>query len=135
MGRLSTLFGPERVAVIGATESEGSVGRAITSNLLASFDGEVLAINPNADEVLGLPCHDGIEEVDSPGTVDVAVVVVPPHIAVDAIRQSGEVGIENVVVVTAGFGETGSDGAARERELREVAEEYASTSWGPTASA
>ncbi|PSP58318.1 acetyl-CoA synthetase [Halobacteriales archaeon QH_8_67_36] len=131
MGRLSTLFGPERVAVIGATESEGSVGRAITSNLLASFDGEVLAINPNADEVLGLPCHDGIGEVDSPGTVDVAVVVVPPHIAVDAIRQSGEVGIENVVVVTAGFGETGSDGAARERELREVAEEYDLNLVGP----
>ena len=117
--------------MIGATESEGSVGRAITSNLLASFDGEVLAINPNADEVLGLPCHDGIGEVDSPGTVDVAVVVVPPHIAVDAIRQSGEVGIENVVVVTAGFGETGSDGAARERELREVAEEYDLNLVGP----
>ncbi len=131
MGRLSTLFGPERVAVIGASESEGSVGRAITENLLASYEGEVLAVNPNADEVLGLTCYDGIEDVDSPGTVDVAVVVVPPHIAVDAIRQSGEVGIENVVVITAGFGETGSDGAARERELREVAEEYDLNLVGP----
>ena len=131
MGRLSTLFGPERVAVIGASESEGSVGRAITENLLASFDGEVLAVNPNADDVLGLPCHDGIADVDSPGTVDVAVVVVPPHIAVDAIRQSGEVGIENVVVITAGFGETGSDGAARERELREVAQRYDLNLVGP----
>ncbi|MBX0303153.1 acetate--CoA ligase alpha subunit [Haloarcula salinisoli] len=131
MGRLSTLFGPERVAVIGASESEGSVGRAITENLLASYEGEVLAVNPNAEEVLGLTCYDGIAEVDSPGTVDVAVVVVPPHIAVDAIRQSGEVGIENVVVITAGFGETGSDGAARERELREVAEEYDLNLVGP----
>ncbi|PSP85499.1 acetyl-CoA synthetase [Halobacteriales archaeon QS_6_64_34] len=131
MGRLSTLFGPERVAVIGASESDGSVGRAITENLLASFDGEVLAVNPNADEVLGLSCHDGIAEVESPGTVDVAVVVVPPHIAVDAIRQSGEVGIENVVVITAGFGETGSDGAARERELHEVAKEYDLNLVGP----
>ena len=131
MGRLSTLFGPERVAVIGASESEGSVGRAITSNLLASYEGEVLAVNPNADEVLGLPCHDDIGAVDSPETIDVAVVVVPPHIAVDAIRQSGEVGIENVVVITAGFGETGSDGAAREQELREVAEEYDLNLVGP----
>ncbi|MDS0283319.1 acetate--CoA ligase alpha subunit [Haloarcula onubensis] len=131
MGRLSTLFGPERVAVIGASESEGSVGRAITENLLASFDGEVLAVNPNAEEVLGLTCYDGIGDVDSPGTVDVAVVVVPPGIAVDAIRQSGEVGIENVVVITAGFGETGSDGAARERELREVAEEHDLNLVGP----
>ncbi len=131
MGRLSTLFGPERVAVIGASESEGSVGRAITSNLLASYEGEVLAVNPNADEVLGLPCHDDIGAVDSPETVDVAVVVVPPHIAVDAIRQAGEVGIGNVVVITAGFGETGSDGAAREQELREVAEEYDLNLVGP----
>jgi len=131
MGRLSTLFGPERVAVIGASESEGSVGRAITENLLASYEGEVLAVNPNADEVLGLPCHDDITDVDSPSSIDVAVVVVPPHIAVDAIRQSGEVGIENVVVITAGFGETGSDGAARERELREVAEEYDLNLVGP----
>ncbi|WP_277541228.1 acetate--CoA ligase alpha subunit [Haloarcula laminariae] len=131
MGRLSTLFGPERVAVIGASESEGSVGRAITENLLESYEGEVLAVNPNADEVLGLPCRDGIGEVDSPGTVDVAVVVVPPQIAVDAIRQAGEVGIGNVVVITAGFGETGSDGAARERELREVAEEYDLNLVGP----
>jgi len=131
MGRLSTLFGPERVAVIGASESEGSVGRAITENLLASYEGEVLAVNPNADEVLGLPCHDDITDVDSPSSIDVAVVVVPPHIAVDAIRQSGEVGIENVVVITAGFGETGSDGAARERELREVAEEFDLNLVGP----
>jgi acetyltransferase len=131
MGRLSTLFGPERVAVIGASESEGSVGRAITSNLLASYEGEVLAVNPNAEEVLGLPCHDDIGAVDSPETVDVAVVVVPPHIAVDAIRQAGEVGIGNVVVITAGFGETGSDGAAREQELREVAEEYDLNLVGP----
>jgi acetyltransferase len=131
MGRLSTLFGPERVAVIGASESAGSVGRAITENLLASYEGEVLAVNPNADEVLGLTCYDGIADVDSPGTVDVAVVVVPPHIAVDAIRQSGEVGIENVVVITAGFGETGSDGAARERELREVAQQYDLNLVGP----
>ena len=131
MGRLSTLFGPERVAVIGATESEGSVGRAITSNLLASFDGEVVAVNPTTDEVLGLRCHDEIGDVDSPGTVDVAVVVVPPQVAVETIRQSGAVGIENVVVITAGFGETGSDGAALERQLREVAEEYDLNLVGP----
>jgi len=131
MGRLSKLFGPERVAVVGATESEGSVGRAITSNLLASFDGEVIAVNPNAEEVLGLPCHDDIGQVDSPGTVDVAVVVVPPKVAVEAIREAGAAGIRNVVVITAGFGETGSDGAARERELREAAEEYDLNLVGP----
>jgi len=131
MGRLSTLFRPERVAVVGATESDGSVGRAITSNLLASFDGEVVAVNPNADDVLGLQCHDDIGAVDSPGTIDVAVIVVPPQVAVQTIRAAGDVGIENVVVITAGFGETGSEGVELEQELREAAETYDLNLVGP----
>jgi len=131
MGRLSTLFRPERVAVVGATESEGSVGRAITSNLLASFDGEVVAVNPNADAVLGLPCQDGIGAVDDPGSIDVAVIVVPPTVAVETIREAGAIGIENVVVITAGFGETGSEGVALERELESIAAEYDLNLVGP----
>ncbi|WP_226013046.1 acetate--CoA ligase alpha subunit [Halomicrobium salinisoli] len=131
MGRLSTLFAPDRVAVIGATESEGAVGRAITENLQATYDGEVVAVNPNADEVLGLPCHDSVADVEDADEIDVAVVVVPPGIAVDAIREAGEAGVRNVVVITAGFGETGSEGAARERELRDVAAEYDLNLVGP----
>ncbi|MBX0323294.1 acetate--CoA ligase family protein [Halomicroarcula sp. F13] len=131
MGRLSTLFAPERVAVIGATDSEGSVGRAITSNLLESFDGEVVAVNPYKEEVLGLRCYDEVGDVDAPERIDVAVVVVPPNVAVDAIREAGAAGIDNVVVITAGFGETGSEGAARERDLRAAAEEYDLNLVGP----
>ncbi|WP_324757807.1 acetate--CoA ligase alpha subunit [Haloarcula montana] len=131
MGRLSTLFAPERVAVIGATDSEGSVGRAITSNLLESFDGEVIAVNPYKESALGLHCYDEVTSVESPETVDVAVVVVPPDVAVDAIETAGAAGIENVVVITAGFGETGSEGAARERELRAAAEKYDLNLVGP----
>ncbi|WP_254271236.1 acetate--CoA ligase alpha subunit [Haloarcula marina] len=131
MGRLSTLFAPERVAVIGATDSEGSVGRAITANLLESFDGEVVAVNPYKDEVMGLTCYDGIGDVDASQRIDVAVVVVPPDVAVQAIRDAGANGIANVVVITAGFGETGSEGAARERDLRAAAEEYDMNLVGP----
>ncbi|MBV0922968.1 acetate--CoA ligase family protein [Halomicroarcula limicola] len=130
MGRLSTLFAPERVAVIGATDSEGSVGRAITSNLLESFDGDVVAVNPYKDDVLGLRCYDEVADVEGEG-IDVAVVVVPPDVAVEAIRDAGAAGIGNVVVITAGFGETGSEGAARERDLREAAEEYDLNLVGP----
>ncbi len=124
MGRLSTLFAPSRVAVVGATDSDGSVGRAITRNLLDSFEGEVHAVNPYKESALGLSCHDEICDVEDAGGIDVAVVAVPPDVAVDAVRDVGEAGIENAVVVTAGFGETGGEGAARERDLREVAEEY-----------
>jgi acetyl coenzyme A synthetase (ADP forming)-like protein len=118
MGQLATLFAPERVAVVGATDREGSVGRAVTANLLADFEGDVIAVNPTKESVLGLSCVDNVTEPDD---VDVAVVIVPPDPAVDVIGQAGEAGIDNVVVITAGFGESGSAGAARERELREVA--------------
>ena len=127
MGDLSELFAPGRVAVVGATEREGSVGRAIVENLIEDFDGEVVPVNPKYDEVFGLPAVADVGETDA----DLAVVVVPPHIAVDAVRQAGEAGIQNVVVITAGFGETGSEGAAREQELTEVAEEYDLNLVGP----
>ncbi|MFC4551860.1 MULTISPECIES: acetate--CoA ligase family protein [Halorussus] len=127
-GGLSGLFAPERVAVIGATESEG-VGRAITANLEAEFSGETVPVNPNYDEVLGLSCYPDVASV--PGEIDLGVVVVPPSIAVEAVRQCGEAGVRNVVVITAGFGETGSEGAGRERELTAVAEEYDLNLVGP----
>ncbi|QDX41001.1 acetate--CoA ligase family protein [Salarchaeum sp. JOR-1] len=121
------LFDPERVAVVGATDREGSVGRAVLENL-DSFDGEVVAVNPSRDAVLGHVCHDSLSAV---ANADLAVVVVPPSVAVDVVREAGESGIENVVVITAGFGEAGSEGAARERDLAATAEEYDLTLVGP----
>ena len=65
MGELSELFAPETVAVVGATEREGSVGRAIMDNLVADFDGTVVPVNPNYDEVLGIPCVSDIGAADA----------------------------------------------------------------------
>jgi acetyltransferase len=127
MGELAALFAPDRVAVVGATDREGSVGRAITENLLADYDGEVVPVNPNREEVLGRPCVASVADA----AADLAVVVVPPSVAVEVVREAGESGVENVVVVTAGFGETGSDGAAREEELTAVAAEYGMKLVGP----
>ncbi|ADJ16398.1 acetate--CoA ligase family protein [Halalkalicoccus jeotgali] len=128
MADLTGLFAPERVAVVGATPGEGSVGRAITANLIEGFSGEVVGVNPNYGTVLGVECVDSLADAGEP---DLAVVVVPPGIAIEVVREAGEVGVENVVVITAGFGETGSEGATRERELREVAREYDLNLVGP----
>nr|WP_272904875.1 acetate--CoA ligase [Halobacterium sp. TGN-42-S1] len=121
------MFAPERVAVVGATDREGSIGRAIVDNL-GDFDGEVVAVNPGRDEVLGYTCYPDLGEAPA---VDLAVVVVPPSIVVDAVRDAGEAGVRNVVVITAGFSETGGEGADRERELVEAAEEYDLNLVGP----
>jgi acetyl coenzyme A synthetase (ADP forming)-like protein len=134
MGQLSELFAPRRIAVVGATDRAGSVGRAILENLDAGFDGDVVAINPNRDAVLGHECYPDLEAVPSSGDVppvDLAVVVVPPDYVVDVVREAGECGVGNVVVITAGFGETGAEGARAERELAAVADEYGINLVGP----
>ncbi|MFC3959854.1 acetate--CoA ligase family protein [Halovivax cerinus] len=121
MGRFSGLFRPDRVGIVGATDREGSVGRSLVTNLDEHFDGEIVPINPGRDTVLGYDCY---PDVASAPSIDLGVVVVPPSAVLDAVRDLGEAGTTNVVVITAGFGESGSEGARRERELRAVAEEY-----------
>ncbi|MFC7234741.1 acetate--CoA ligase family protein [Halosegnis marinus] len=126
--RRDALFAPERVAVVGATDREGSVGRAVLSNL-DGFDGDVAAVNPGRDSVLGYPCHPDLASV--PGRVDLAVVVVPPDAVLDVVREAGERGVPAVAVITAGFGEAGAEGAARERDLVAAAEAYGIDLVGP----
>ncbi|WP_436903053.1 acetate--CoA ligase family protein [Halovenus halobia] len=128
MGELSTLFAPQRVAVVGASEEAGTVGHAVTSNLLADFGGETVAVNPNREQVLGLDCHDSVTAVED---VDVAVVAVPAAIAVTVLQECASAGIDNVVVITAGFSESGSEGSAREAELVEIAETHGINLVGP----
>ncbi|ELY61931.1 acetate--CoA ligase family protein [Natronolimnohabitans innermongolicus] len=128
MGRLAELFDPETVAVVGATDREGAVGRAILENLEDAFDGDVVPINPGRDEVLGHECYDDVS--NAPPT-DLAVIVVPPDAVIEALYDLGEAGTQNAVVITAGFSETGGEGAERERELRAAAEEYDLNVVGP----
>jgi acetyltransferase len=128
MGDLARLFAPDRVAVVGATDRPGSVGRAITSNLLADFDGTVVPVNPTKESVFELSCVDSLADTSD---VDVAVVAVPPDVVLDVLKQAGQAGVGNVVVVTAGFGESGSEGAARERDLRAIAERFDLNVVGP----
>ena len=73
MGDLSALFAPERIAVVGATDRDGSVGRAIMENLLDGFAGEIVPVNPSKSEVFGISAVDAIGDTDA----DLAVVVVP----------------------------------------------------------
>ncbi len=127
MGTLTELFAPERIAVVGATAREGSIGRAVMSNLKSDYNGEIVPVNPNYEEVMGFSCVGEIGEA----AADMAVIVVPPKIALPAVEQAGEAGIKSVVVITAGFGETGGDGASREQELKEIAADYEMNLVGP----
>lgn len=128
MGELHGIFNPQRVAVVGATERAGSVGAAVTRNLLETFEGEVVPVNPNADSVFDIETLDSIRETID---VDMAVLTVPPDVVLDVLEACGEMSIHNVVVITAGFSEAGEGGAERERRLVELATTYDLNVVGP----
>ena len=98
---------------------------------LSAFDGDVIPVNPARESVLGMKCYPRIESVPDSESVELAVVAVPASATVDVVRQIGEVGIENVVVITAGFSEAGERGEQREDELIDVVERYDLTLVGP----
>jgi acetyltransferase len=116
---LDPFFKPRTVAVIGATEAPGSVGRTVLANLVAtSFGGVVYPVNPRRDTVLGIKSYPAVGDV--PGPVDLAVVVTPAAMVPDIIRQCAEARVPAALIISAGFRETGPAGA--ELEARVFAE-------------
>jgi len=118
--RLGSLFAPDSIAVIGASDSENSVGGRVFANLAADgFSGRIVPINPKYDSVGGTPCFASIGAVEP--LVDLAVVATPANTVAGILRDCAEAGVMDVIVLSAGFGETGEEGRAREAELAEVA--------------
>ncbi|AKB85892.1 acetate--CoA ligase alpha subunit [Methanococcoides methylutens] len=126
---LEKLFEPASVAVIGASRTKGKVGRAVLDNLIESYNGEILPINPKADEILGLRCYPTI--LDTPNAAELAVVVLPAVLVPDALEKCGLAGVNNVVVISAGFKEAGIEGAKLERKCTEIVNKYGMRMVGP----
>ena len=128
---LKELFNPESVAVIGASRTKGKVGRAVLENLLNDFKGNIIPINPKSDDILGLPCYSTISDVPGNINVDLAVIVIPARFVPDAIDECGQAGVKNVIVISAGFKESGVEGAKLERECVAIATKYGMRMLGP----
>jgi acetyltransferase len=118
-GPLDVFFAPKTVAVVGATEAAGSVGRTILWNLISSpFGGTVFPVNPKRPSVLGIKAYKTLAEV--PAKVDLAVIVTPATAVPGIVGQCADLGIPGAVIISAGFREVGPEGA--ELELRTLAE-------------
>jgi acetyltransferase len=112
---LDAIFSPHSVAVVGATETEASVGRTILTNLLTSFKGPIFPINPKRATVLGIKAYADIRAVQQ--EISLAVIATPAPRVPDIISQCVEAGVGGAIVISAGFGELGPDGARLEREI------------------
>jgi acetyltransferase len=112
-------FAPESVAVFGATEAQGSVGRALMANLIRNpFGGVLFPINPRRPSVLGVKAYAGLADV--PGPVDLALVATPAATVPDVLGECLAAGVKAAVVLSAGFGDSGPAGADLERRVRDL---------------
>ena len=113
---LSAFFAPQTVAVIGATDKAGSVGRTILWNLMSNpFGGTIFPVNPKRRSVLGIPAYPTIQAVPVP--VDLAIVATPAPTVPDLIGECVDAGVKAAIVISAGFKEAGESGIALEQEI------------------
>jgi len=117
---LEPIFMPKNIAVIGATETAGSVGRVVLWNLVTSpFGGTVFPVNPKRASVLGIKAYPNIAAV--PEEVDLAVVVTPAPTVPQIIGQCADAGVKGAIIISAGFRELGAAGAELEHHVLEQA--------------
>lgn len=118
--QLDRIFHPRTVAVIGATENEGSVGRTVMQNLMAtSFGGEVIPVNPKRPTVLGLKAYPDLQSI--PKEIDLAVIVTPAKSVPSIIEACVLKKVPSAVIISAGFKEMGPPGIALEKQIMEFA--------------
>ncbi|MBN2027795.1 MAG: acetate--CoA ligase family protein [Actinobacteria bacterium] len=118
---LEELFRPSALAVIGASEKQGKVGRVVLENILASgYKGTVFPVNPSYAEVFSLPCFPSVSEL--PEAPELAIVIIPAAAVQGVVEECGARGVKAAVIISAGFKESGREGYRREMELRQVAE-------------
>ena len=113
---LDVIFSPQNIAVVGATERVGSVGRTILWNLISSpFGGTVYPVNPTRASILGIRAYPSLRDV--PDKIDLVVIVTPAKSVPNLIRECVALGIKGAIIISAGFKEIGAEGAALEAEV------------------
>ena len=116
---LEKLFNPASVAIVGASPEEGTVGSVLAKNALElGYKGKVFLVNPKHAEIFGQKCYHSLAEITE--SVDLAVVAIPAKFVNGEVKANAAK-VKNYVIISAGFGEIGEDGKARQAELAEMA--------------
>lgn len=117
---LDRLFHPKSVAIVGASgRVDNPFARPLHYLRRYGFAGDVFPVNPNYEELAGLPCYPSLDEVPAP--VDLVLSMVPAANTIDLVRECGRLGVGAIVVFASGFAESGEEGRARQDELAAVA--------------
>lgn len=127
---LEAIFRPKSIAVVGASNRQGSVGNAIFRNvLLGGYGGTLYPVNPKAPSVCGVHSYASIGAI--PDDVELAVIIVPATTVSEVLEECGKKGVKGAVVVSAGFKEVGPEGLLLEKRAVEIARHYQMPLVGP----
>jgi acetyltransferase len=117
---LSSIFEPSTVAVIGATEKPGSVGRTLLWNLISSpFGGTVFPINPKRNNILGIKAYPNLKSL--PEEVELAIIATPAPTVPQIVAECVEMGVKGAIIISAGFKEIGPEGRELEKQIMDLA--------------
>ena len=127
---LDKIFHPRSVAIIGASDEEGTVGCALMKNFKElGFEGKLYPVNIRKSEIFGLHAFPSVDQI--PETVDLAVIATPARVVPDVVEQCGKAGIKGLIVISAGFKEIGVEGKALEEKITQLRKEYGLRIIGP----
>jgi acetyltransferase len=127
---LDSIFRPKSIAVIGASRERGTIGREILHNLVEyGFQGTLFPVNPKADVVNSIKCYTSI--LDVPDAVDLAIIVVPRPRVIRVVEECAKKGVRGLVIISAGFKESGGEGARAEAKLLNIMKKHGMRAVGP----
>ena len=130
MNTLDRIFKPKSIAVIGATQKRGTIGRQLLQNIIEyGFNGMLFPVNPKHEYISSIKCYPSVLSIPDP--VDLAIIVVPKEHVLHVAEQCGEKGVGGLVIISAGFKEVGGEGIKREEGLRALQQKYGFRVVGP----
>lgn len=127
---LDSILKPRSIAIVGASRSASTIGYQILANLVHyGFTGAVYPVNPKANAIHSMKAYERLGEIGE--EIDLAIIVVPKHLVPDVVDECGASGVKGLVVISAGFKETGGEGATRESELLKQVRDHGMRMVGP----
>ena len=129
MGELRKMLDPKTVALIGASDKPGSVGRTILQNLLLGSGRTIFPVHLRKKSLLGIPAYPDVSSV--PEKIDLAIIATAAPTVASVIEECGKAGVEGAIIVSAGFRETGPEGQEREDQLTGLRKKYGMRIVGP----
>ncbi len=125
---MTKLMRPSSIAVIGASQETGKIGNSVMRNLIqGGYRGRIHPVNPKAKEILGIPCHASVQDIED--DVDVAIFAIPASLVAQGLEEVGRKGIPAAVLIPSGFAETGRPDL--QEEIQEVARRHGVRFLGP----